>query len=75
MKQVIYAIQRIAVSGGIQEIRVPADPREWYRSPQVVSVRIVGLEGPLPEEFIRYALAWGWRYSESQGRFYPTESE
>jgi hypothetical protein len=67
-KQVVF------LSDGTQEFLVPPEPRYWRELGAATVIRYLG-ESPLPEEFLGYALASGWKYFPDLKSFYPTQED
>ncbi len=69
MQNQVYAEQRILTPEGVEILNLPPHPRFWVMPRQgATSVKLLGIENP-PEEFLKLAEAWGWRYLD--GKFYP----
>ncbi len=73
MLQHVFAQERIIAPEGTEIIYLPPHPSHWLLPARGVAVvQLIGIE-EVPEEFLRLAEAWGWRYDRQGKKFYPTE--
>ncbi len=69
--QQALALQKIIYPEGVDILYIPPHPRFWVRPRKgATSVSIIGVS-TLPEEFLREAEMYGWKYLG--GKFYPAD--